>query len=82
MGLPRFPGIFQKSLTRTGMTVRSLKSERSAQSGHKPALRPCAIRVPEGAMSEAEFNLMLDAVRNAMIHEDFAPAPEEDLVHR
>jgi hypothetical protein len=24
-------------------------------------------------MSEAEFNLMLDAVRDAMIHEDFAP---------
>ena len=31
-------------------------------------------------MSEAEFNLMLDAVRDAMIHDNFAPAPEEDFV--
>lgn len=28
-------------------------------------------------MSEAEFNLMLEAVRDAMINDDFAPAPEE-----
>jgi len=33
-------------------------------------------------MSEAEFNLMLNAVRNAMSHEDFAPAPEEEFVPR
>ncbi len=33
-------------------------------------------------MSEAEFNLMLDAVRDAMIHDNFAPAPEEDFVPR
>jgi hypothetical protein len=26
-------------------------------------------------MSEAEFNLMLDAVRDAMTHEELAPAP-------
>ncbi|WP_298243057.1 hypothetical protein [uncultured Bradyrhizobium sp.] len=26
--------------------------------------------------SEAEFNLLLDAVRDAMVIEDFAPAPE------
>ncbi|MCG2665840.1 hypothetical protein ACFPFP_02705 [Bradyrhizobium sp. GCM10023182] len=33
-------------------------------------------------MSEAEFNLMLDAVRDAMIHDNFAAAPEEDFVPR
>ncbi|MDH6263497.1 hypothetical protein [Bradyrhizobium sp. BR13661] len=30
-------------------------------------------------MSEAEFNLMLDAVRDAMNHDNFAPVPEEDF---
>jgi hypothetical protein len=33
-------------------------------------------------MSEAEFNLMLDAVRDAMINEDFVPATEEDFLPR
>ncbi|MEH2485233.1 hypothetical protein [Bradyrhizobium sp. AZCC 2230] len=33
-------------------------------------------------MSEAEFNVMLEAVRDAMINEDFAPAPEEEFVPR
>ena len=33
-------------------------------------------------MSEAEFNLMLDAVRDAMINEDYAPAPQERFVPR
>lgn len=33
-------------------------------------------------MSEAEFNLLLDAVRDAMVVEDFAPAPEEEFVPR
>jgi len=33
-------------------------------------------------MSEAEFNLMLEAVRDAMINEDFASAPEEEFVPR
>jgi len=33
-------------------------------------------------MSEAEFNLLLDAVRDAMTNEDFAPAPEEEFVPR
>ena len=33
-------------------------------------------------MSEAEFNLLLDAVRDAMVYEDFAPAPEEEFVPR
>ncbi|MCK1734683.1 hypothetical protein IVA79_12105 [Bradyrhizobium sp. 138] len=32
--------------------------------------------------SEAEFNLLLDAVRDAMVIEDFAPAPEEAFVPR
>ena len=33
-------------------------------------------------MSEAEFNLLLDAVRDAIVHEDFASAPEEEFVPR
>ncbi|MET4257303.1 hypothetical protein ABIC09_002239 [Bradyrhizobium sp. S3.12.5] len=33
-------------------------------------------------MSEAEFNLLLDTVRDAMINEDFAPAPEQEFVPR
>jgi len=33
-------------------------------------------------MSEAEFNLMLDAVRDAMTNEDVAAAPEEDFAPR
>ena len=32
--------------------------------------------------SEAEFNLLLDAVRDAMTYEDLAPAPEEEFVPR
>lgn len=30
--------------------------------------------------SEAEFNLLLDAVRDAITYEDLAPAAEEELV--
>ncbi|MBR0901314.1 hypothetical protein [Bradyrhizobium liaoningense] len=33
-------------------------------------------------MSEAEFNLLLDAVRDVMTHEDFAPMPEQDFAPR
>ena len=33
-------------------------------------------------MSEAEFNLLLDAVRDAMVHQDLAPAPGEEFVPR
>ncbi|MCK1424750.1 hypothetical protein IVB14_12630 [Bradyrhizobium sp. 180] len=33
-------------------------------------------------MSEAEFNLLLDAVGGAMIHEDCTPAPKEEFVPR
>ncbi|TCU75141.1 hypothetical protein EDE08_103360 [Bradyrhizobium sp. R2.2-H] len=33
-------------------------------------------------MSEAEFNLLLDAVRDVMVLEDLAPAPEEEFVPR
>ncbi|MCK1323073.1 MULTISPECIES: hypothetical protein [Bradyrhizobium] len=33
-------------------------------------------------MSEAEFNLLLDAVQDAMVHEDLAFVPGEDLVPR
>ena len=33
-------------------------------------------------MSEAEFNLLLDAVRDVMVLEDLASAPEEEFVSR
>ena len=33
-------------------------------------------------MSEAEFNLMLEAVRDAMVYEDVAPEPVEEFVPR
>lgn len=33
-------------------------------------------------MSEVEFNLLLDTVRNAMIAEDFASVAEEEFVPR
>ncbi|MCK1338136.1 hypothetical protein IVB38_19470 [Bradyrhizobium sp. 38] len=33
-------------------------------------------------MSEAEFNLLLDSVQDAMVHEDPAFASEEDFVPR
>lgn len=33
-------------------------------------------------MSEAEFNLLLDTVRDAMINDDFARAPKEGFVPR
>jgi len=32
--------------------------------------------------SEAEFNMLLDAVRDAMVIEDFAPAPAQEFVRR
>lgn len=32
--------------------------------------------------SEAEFNLLLDAVRDAMLIEDFASAPAQEFVPR
>lgn len=33
-------------------------------------------------MSEAEFNLLLDTVQDAMVGEELAPAPEEEFVPR
>jgi hypothetical protein len=33
-------------------------------------------------MSEAEFNLLLDTVRNAMVLDELMPTPEEEFVPR
>ena len=33
-------------------------------------------------MSEAEFNLLLDAVQDAIVHDDLAVMPGEDFVPR
>jgi hypothetical protein len=52
-----------------------LKFERSAQSGNKVHLRSSPPGTPESAMSEVEYDLMLEAVQTAI-----APAPEDDFV--
>jgi hypothetical protein len=50
----------------------SVQFERSAQSGKKRILRPCALGV-EVTMSEVEFECLLDVVRTAV-----AVVPGED----
>jgi hypothetical protein len=62
-------------VTKTAATGGSIKFEQSAQSGNKRLLRPCALELGESAMSEAEFDLLLDAVKTAI-----APAPQDDFV--
>jgi hypothetical protein len=57
-------------VTKTAATGGSIKFEQSAQSGNK---RPCALELGESAMSEAEFDRLLDAVKTAI-------APAEDFV--
>jgi hypothetical protein len=60
-------------VTKTAATGGSIKFEQSAQSGNKRLLRPCALELGESAMSEAEFDRLLDAVKTAI-------APAEDFV--
>jgi len=65
------------SVTKSGVIAGSIQFERSAQSETKPLLRPCALGNPESAMSEVEYNRLLEAVRMAI-----EPAPqEESLAH-
>src|ERR1700754_3929094 len=64
---PVRPGLSRRgrsnSLTDADAIDRSLKCERSTQSGPKTVLRTWRSRTSESAMSEVEFDLMLDAVR-------------------
>ena len=62
-------------VTSFAAVAESLKFERSAQSGNKIHLRSSPLEPPENAMSEAEYNLLLEAVQTAI-----APAPEDDFV--
>src|SRR5271166_3935552 len=60
-------------LTKAARAAGSLQFERSAQFGNKREMRRCASRKWESAMGEAEFDCLLDVVREAM-----APDHTED----
>jgi hypothetical protein len=62
-------------VTISGAIARSLQFERSLQSGNKRVLRRSAPEPSESAMSEVEFDRLLDAVQTAV-----APAPQEDFL--
>jgi hypothetical protein len=64
-------------VTKRAAVARSIQFERYAQSGDKRLLTSCALENREGAMSEAEYNRLLDAVRTAI-----EPAPQEDFLAR
>lgn len=68
-------GNFNTLVTRFAAVAGSLKFERSRQSGNKIDLPPSPPETPESAMSEVEYDLLLEAVQTAV-----APAPEDDLV--
>ena len=63
-------GSIKTSLTKRVVIAGSLKFERSLQSGNKGVLRPCALKWWESAMSEAEYDRLLEAVKMAI-----EPAP-------
>jgi hypothetical protein len=63
------------SVTKSGAIAGSIQFERSVQSETKRLLRLCAPGNPERAMSEVEYDRLLEAVRMAI-----EPAPQEDLV--
>jgi hypothetical protein len=63
------------SVTKSGVIAGSIQFERSVQSETKRLLRLCAPGNPERAMSEVEYDRLLEAVRMAI-----EPAPQEDFV--
>jgi hypothetical protein len=65
---------FNTSVTKSGVIAGSIQFERSVQSETKRLLRLCAPN-PERAMSEVEYDRLLEAVRMAI-----EPAPQEDFV--
>jgi hypothetical protein len=71
----RFAPDIKDLVTKSAAVAGSIQFERYAQSGDKRLLRSCALENLEGAMSEAEYNRLLDAVRTAI-----EPAPQEDFL--
>jgi hypothetical protein len=65
-------GEWKNPVTIVAAIAGSIQFEQLAQSGKKRILRPCAPDV-EVAMSEVEFDLLLDVVRTAV-----APVPGEN----
>jgi hypothetical protein len=63
------------SVTKSAAIARSVKFERSVQSGNKRLLRLCALRMWERAMSEVEFDRLLEAVTMAI-----APVPADGIL--
>jgi len=63
------------SVTKSGVIAGSIQFERSVQFETKLLLRPCALGNPESAMSEVEYDRLLEAVRMAI-----EPAPQEDFL--
>ena len=69
-----FAGV-KTSVTNLAAIARWIKFERSIQSGNRTLLRPCAFGTPESAMSEAEYERLLEAVQMAI-----EPAPQETIL--
>jgi hypothetical protein len=73
-GLVFVPDI-KTTVTMPAAIARSIQFERSVQSGNKGLLRRCAPRMWESAMSEVEFDRLLEAVKTAI-----APVPADDIM--
>jgi hypothetical protein len=68
-----FPRI-KASVTKPAATAGSIKFELFIQSGNRTPLRLCALtETPESAMSEVEFDRLLETVKMAI-----EPTPQED----
>jgi hypothetical protein len=63
------------TVTKPAASAGSIQFERSIQSGNKGLLRRSALKAGESAMSEAEFDRLLDAVNEAI-----APVPHEEAL--
>jgi hypothetical protein len=63
------------SVTKPARSADRLQFDRLVQAGNRRLLRSCALVTVERAMSEAEFDRLLDVVQTAI-----APMPEEDFV--
>jgi hypothetical protein len=62
-------------VTKLAAINRSIQFEQSIQSGNKALLRPYALPIWESAMSEVEYNRLLEAVKTAV-----ETAPQEDTL--